>query len=215
MVLVVDATRCTTLSLHCNTLQHTTTHCNTLQHTAKHCNTLQHTNNIVVLVVAATHLHCIATHCNALQHTATHCNTLQHNHVSDSRCNTLHHTFAALQHSATHSHTLLPHSSTLCNTRMVLVDGIPRSNPLCMECPTLQHTATHCNTLQLTTTHYNSLQRFSDLLQDPAFYENTLMHMKSNLRTWKGTHESKKRPTKKKRYLRSYSNQNFATSNGV
>jgi len=30
---------------------------------------------------------------------------------------------------------------------------------LCVDCNTLQHTATHCNSLQLTATHRNSLQR--------------------------------------------------------
>jgi len=35
--------RNSSLSSHCNTLQHAATHCNTLQHTAPHCNTLQQT----------------------------------------------------------------------------------------------------------------------------------------------------------------------------
>ena len=73
------------LSIFCNTLQHTATHCNTLQHTAAQTNS---SSSIASISSAISRSLFTATLCNSLQRTATHYNTLQH---TATHCNALQH----------------------------------------------------------------------------------------------------------------------------
>ena len=110
---------------HCNTLQHTATLCNTLeqilQHIATHCNTLQHFVTLCdtlqqILQHTATDTATRLISCKksrSMKHsesTALH-NTLQQ---AVTQCNTLQHTAATLQHTATYCNTL-QHIATHCN----------------------------------------------------------------------------------------------------
>jgi len=137
----------------------------------------------------------IATRCNTLRHVATHCNTLRHcyrtlGHCYNTLryCNTLRNKVTSyqtpqrsrallpnktLQHTATHSNTILQrlcrntassavlpnetlqHSATRCNTLQQLWHNAASGGLLAD-----RRNTTHCNTLQQTATqHYNTLQQ--------------------------------------------------------
>jgi len=176
----------------CNTPQHTATHCNTLQHSAtlrarychilqhtatRCCNTLQHTAathscNTLLQHTAATHfaegkiLPHIETHCLKLQLTASHCSTakrhvLQH---TTPHCNTLPHTAAPPNTTATYCNTL-PRTATYFLTlqHCEMTCTATHCHTLQSIAPKLQQAATHCHTLQHTPPHCSTAKRLVHL----------------------------------------------------